>query len=218
MRIHPICNRFRLTQEIRCEEWGKPIAPPQRIKVYGDGDSCRIVLEDATSGQRFATCPVDLEHPEVSVEPATDSSRFFVLRIVEGDRHAFLGMGFKERTHAFDFNVAIQDYVKYVFRASVACVEVDAYLSFHRRLKRAKEPAPVDTFQAVDYSLKQGEKVHIQLNIKKKTTAPSAGGAGGLLPPPGFSAPAATSAAAPARTGAPSGGAGGQDLLKEFGF
>jgi hypothetical protein len=77
----------------------------------------RIVQHDITepalcalrSGELFAMCPVPLGQRAVAVEPVSDSSRYFVLRLVDAGsgRHAFIGMGFADRSEAFDFNVAL---------------------------------------------------------------------------------------------------------------
>ena len=63
-----------------------------------------------SSGTEFATCPIPLGERAQAVEPATDSSRYFVLRLMDQanpQRRAFVGLGFTDRAEAFDFNVAL---------------------------------------------------------------------------------------------------------------
>ena len=46
-----------------------------------------------------------------SVEAVTDSSRYFVLKIVaDNGRSAHIGMGFSDRADSFDMNVTLQDH------------------------------------------------------------------------------------------------------------
>ena len=60
----------------------------------------------------FAACPVDA-YPGPAVEAVTDSSRYFVIRIMDdGGRSAFIGIGFSDRSDSFDLNVALQDHFK----------------------------------------------------------------------------------------------------------
>ena len=70
----------------------------------------RLKLEDKGSGELFAACPVDA-YPGPAVEAVTDSSRYFVIKIVDdGGRSAFIGMGFADRADSFDMNVTLQDH------------------------------------------------------------------------------------------------------------
>lgn len=64
------------------------------------------------SPQIFAVAPVRRDGPPAA-EKVTDSSRYFVLRIEnDAGKHAFIGVGFNNRSDAFDFNVALQEWAK----------------------------------------------------------------------------------------------------------
>lgn len=126
-------------------------------------------------GELFAVCKYDPNSN--SVEPVSDSSRYFVIR-VENDRgqHSFIGLGFQERTTSFDFNVCLQDHLKHVQNEK----EAD-----QRRREYDSQPKK-------DYSL-GGQHIVINLPggaapVKPKTagsgTSASAGGFS-LPPPPG---------------------------------
>ncbi|KAL8198245.1 UNVERIFIED_CONTAM: Adaptin ear-binding coat-associated protein 2 [Gekko kuhli] len=81
-----------------------------RMRITSQGKVAYVKLEDKTSGELFAQAPVD-QFPGLAVEGVTDSSRYFVLRIEDGNgRRAFIGLGFVDRGDAFDFNVALQDH------------------------------------------------------------------------------------------------------------
>ena len=64
-------------------------------------------LEDRNNGQLFAESPIT-EYPTKDIESVNDSSRYFVLRIQNQGRSAFIGVGFADRGDSFDFNVALQ--------------------------------------------------------------------------------------------------------------
>lgn len=66
------------------------------------------------SGELFAMCPVPYGKKNVAVEPVSDSSRYYVIRVEDPvtKRHAFLGLGFNERGEAFDFIAALVSHGK----------------------------------------------------------------------------------------------------------
>ena len=130
----------------------------------------RLKLEDKGSGELFAACPVDA-YPGPAVEAVTDSSRYFVIKIVdEGGRSAFIGMGFSDRADSFDLNVTLQDHFQ--------GVKKEEQIS-----KENKEPQP-----QLDLAFKEGQTIKVNINIPKSDKARPAKGrpAGGLgmLPPP----------------------------------
>ncbi|KAK9111262.1 hypothetical protein Scep_018781 [Stephania cephalantha] len=129
-----------------------------RLRVVSCKERCEIRLEDPSTGELFAACFVLPGQRESSVETVLDSSRYFVLKIEDGQgKHAFIGLGFGERNEAFDFNVALSDHEKYVRRENekVGGEEGD---DFH-----------IDIHPAVNHRLKDGETIRI--NVKNKSTS-----------------------------------------------
>ncbi|KAI8882830.1 adaptin ear-binding coat-associated protein 1 NECAP-1 [Backusella circina FSU 941] len=162
----------------RAAEWGDLATSflwKGRLRIITKGEKCEIRMEDNSTGEVFAVCPYEVNSN--SVEAVLDSSRYFVLKIESDGRHAFIGMGFQERSDSFDFNVALQDFAKQL-RA-----EKDA----------AERAAHAETVPKKDYSLKEGQTINITIgNVGAKRTRPrpaaadnsSSNGLVPLLPPP----------------------------------
>ncbi|GMJ00738.1 ATP-binding cassette I18, non-intrinsic ABC protein 4 [Hibiscus trionum] len=130
-----------------------------RLRVVSCKDRCEIRLEDPNSAELFAACFIYPGQRESSVEPALDSSRYFVLKIEDGNgKHAFIGVGFNERNEAFDFNVALSDHEKYVSREN----EKEASET------NASDPL-IGIHPAVNHRLKEGETIRI--NVKPKPSS-----------------------------------------------
>ncbi|KAL2652654.1 hypothetical protein R1flu_020782 [Riccia fluitans] len=125
------------------------------LRVVSKGEECFIRLEDNSTGELYAQAVVRQDQP-LPVEAVIDSSRFFVLRIEDTSdtrqkRHAFIGLGLRERPQAYDFQAAIFDHVKYL-----------------NKKKEAEEMEQVyQSKPSVDYSLKEGETLRLQI----KTTS-----------------------------------------------
>lgn len=130
------------------------------IPQPGGGDDkvkTDIVLEDSASAQLFAAAPYT---SPAAVEPTLDSSRFFAVRVQDpSGRKATLGIGFEERSEAFDFGVALQDAQKALgmevgggSAAAAAASNADA------KKREAEEKR--------DLSLKEGETITVNLGGK----------------------------------------------------
>mmetsp|Transcript_24173 Transcript_24173/g.33265 ORF Transcript_24173/g.33265 Transcript_24173/m.33265 type:complete len:285 (+) Transcript_24173:88-942(+) len=137
-----------------------------RLRVVIVGTRCEVRLEDITSGELFAMCPVVVGMKDAVVEPARDSSRYFIVR-VEDDKghHAFLGLGFVERNDAFDFNVALTDFERHARR------EEEAAARAQRGEGQGEASGAADLTHHVDYSLAEGQTIHVNL----KHARPSSG-------------------------------------------
>ncbi|XP_044465585.1 uncharacterized protein At1g03900 [Mangifera indica] len=145
----------------RADEWNvNKWAWEGILKVVSKGEECIIKLEDKSTGELYARAFLrDGElHP---VEPVIDSSRYFVLRIEENIdgrlRHAFIGIGFRERTQAYDFQAALHDHMKYLNKKKTA-EEMEQHFQ---------------NTSSVDYTLKEGETIHIEIKNKSSSRVKS---------------------------------------------
>ncbi|KAK3368899.1 hypothetical protein B0T24DRAFT_343446 [Lasiosphaeria ovina] len=167
--------------------------PAQDVKVD-------VILEDAGTGQLFAAAPYT---SAAVVEPALDSSRFFAVRVTDpsGGRRALLGLGFEERSEAFDFSIALQEAQKALGLYSSSDDTAGAGMS----KGKAGGGGQQQQQDKKDYSLKDGETITVNLSGTKfgrraaartQEPSPTAGTASlssfALAPPPSAAAPAPT--------------------------
>ena len=135
-----------------------------------------VVLEDPKEGTLFAAAPYT---SAAVVEQVLDSSRFFAVRVVgEGGMKAVLGIGFEQRSEAFDFGTTLQDVAK------VLGLDKDnapgQRKSFGKTQTETKAPAK-------DYSLKEWQMISVDIGGKgKRPKAPAASDSDALfsIPPP----------------------------------
>lgn len=154
-----------------------------------------VVLEDASTGQLFAAAPYTTA---AVVEPVSDSSRFFAVRVQdEAGRKASLGIGFEERSDAFDFSVALQE-----ARKSLGWEQPQLNATGGGPKKAADRKEE----EKRDYSLKEGETITVNLPGRFGRRRPEAGDSssgstseGGSAPLSSFSLPPPPSSASSSR-------------------
>jgi len=143
----------------RANNWGDLACPlwKGRLRILENSKGAALHLEDAQTGELFAKAEYDPLRP--SVEAVLDSSRYFVVRVEDADKKAYIGLGFAERTDSFDFNVALQDYTK---RHKAALNPI---------ISDSDEPSPhVPAGPKKDYSLKEGQTFSISIPGRAKAT------------------------------------------------
>ncbi|KAJ6490650.1 adaptin ear-binding coat-associated protein 1 [Mycena vitilis] len=179
----------------RAGEWGDLSTPlwKGRLRIIEKSAGAALMFEDAQNGELFAKADYDPTRP--CVEAVLDSSRYFVVRIEDEGKKAYIGMGFQERTDSFDFNVALQDYTK---RRKAALNPTDP-----------DEPSPhIPAGPKKDYSLKEGQTFSISIPGRANRT-----------PAPGSSLPTSnllgdlTSLSSSSGSATPSSSGGGVPLL-----
>jgi len=194
-----------------------------RMRVMEKKNVVTLKLEDRGSNELFAACPID-KYPGPAIETVTDSSRYFVIRIVNETtkQGAFIGLGFADRSDSFDLNVALQDHFKLVQKEDTISKEVEV-----------KGPQ-------LDLAFKEGQTIKVNINNIKKDKPdrpkpkvgggflpPPPTGSGGILPPPpaavaashslpGFSTSITSSKSVAAPPSNPTTPASNMDLLSDF--
>lgn len=158
--------------------------PPAGGKDDGGKDEIKVdvVMEDAKTGALFAAAPYTSPG---AVEPVLDSSRFFAVTVRDPQgRKAILGIGFEDRSDAFDFGVALQEARRGLGWEGAAPASSSASAA-----AKSSEPK--------DYSLKEGQTITVNIGStgigRRRPTASSEDNSGSNLqsfalpPPPGAS-------------------------------
>ena len=204
------------------------------LKLLSRGSTVRVEIFDL-KGNKVASCPITLDEDETKpsanlewwVETVKDSSRYFVVRAVDPatKRQALLGVGFRERNAAFEFQSALDDHFKRVIRLRKAAAaggsSSGAGAEGDSAGDGADEASGAGAADSGKFQL--NGKITLKLGPKRgkqsdaggaEQQAGGGGGGLGLAPPPSSSssspsvlAPPPATSAAPAA--APAGGAAG---------
>jgi len=154
-----------------------------RCKIVGKGKTLTIKLVDSATDSLFAQCVIPNGEHEKYVEPVVDSSRYFVLKITNDQRHAFIGFGFSDRNDAFDFKSCLNDF-------KTRFVERDSGENTNSLIDRP----------AKDLSLKDGQTITVNLKgigvdskkrsdvqgARQNVSSPTSSAFPLLAPPPKF--------------------------------
>ncbi|EPQ57911.1 adaptin ear-binding coat-associated protein 1 NECAP-1 [Gloeophyllum trabeum ATCC 11539] len=93
---------LRKNEGHRANDWGDLANPlwKGRLRIVEKGDGVMMYFEDPQTV--FAKTKYDPLKPPV--DAVLDSSRYFVIRVEDEGKKAYIGMGFAERTDSFDFS------------------------------------------------------------------------------------------------------------------
>jgi hypothetical protein len=129
------------------------------LRIVGRGDQNLVLLEHCDDGKSGVY--VSVEANNKNVEPVFDSSRFFILRVVnkQSGKVALVALAFNEKNIAYDFKVALRD-----------CQVKD----------EPKEMIAIST-PSLDLGLKEGQTIHV--NIKTKKTASTSSTTSSVISP-----------------------------------
>jgi len=167
--IIPDVHAFSLPPKTSARAWSAEAMREKEIwagvlKVVTRSEDKAVIQLVSADGRLFAAAPVSRGRAFTEcVESASDSSRYFSI-VVRNDqgRSAPIGIGFRDRTGAFDFRASLMEWEKK--RTGVAAAQAAAAAS-------------------EDLSLRAGTALNLAFH-KEPSTAPAAAPASGPLAPP----------------------------------
>nr|CCA27438.1 adaptinlike protein putative [Albugo laibachii Nc14] len=166
--FYHIASNYISTLEPRADQWD-PEHPfmTGSAEISQRGDECVIRLyepiKDLSHKVLFAECPVRITREcslGVYVQDCIDSSRYFMIRVEDrtSKRRAFVGIGFPERSSAFNFKAALQGYAKYQRRQTTIAAAESSFSEVDVDTQNAPNGS-----QKCDYKLPQGARIHLKL-------------------------------------------------------
>ncbi|KAF1334821.1 Adaptin ear-binding coat-associated protein 1, partial [Globisporangium splendens] len=167
------------------------------LQIVQKGEACWIKLfepakpsDGANKGSGgtapktlFAQCPIEISKElalDVYVQDCVDSSRYFMIRVEDEQtkRRAYVGIGFPERSSAFNFKATLQDYVKYCLRQ----IEATALsLSTGGDDTSASGDSAPSPSKSQAFSLPEGQTIRINLKLNNNSSGSTTDNAEKLL-------------------------------------